>query len=47
MELTLKFKKMFLISALSHWGRLEIDSRGIFKTGGKWAGERHALFLGR
>lgn len=47
MGLTFTFKKMVLISALRHWGRLEIDSRGIFKRGGKWAGGKHALFLGR
>ena len=32
---------------MKHRGRLEIDSVLILKGGKKWAGERHALLLGR
>lgn len=43
----LHLKKNVLISALRHWGRLEIDSRGIFKRGRKWAGEKTYIILGK
>ena len=32
---------------MKHRGRLEIDSVVMLKGGKKWAGERHALLLGR